>query len=211
MSGSAGAIVIGVLSLQGAFAEHVEHLRRLAATTCPWLSVAEVRTSAELEKCDGLIIPGGESTSMALIAEPDGLFAQLSRFANELKRPVWGTCAGCILLSDKVDHQKNGGQGLIGGLHVETARNYFGRQIQSFETDLEVHGIGKMRAIFIRAPAILRTLGDDVEVLARYGDVIVAVRQGNKLGCVFHPELCETDSRFHSLFVDIVHKDKLSR
>lgn len=197
-------MTIGVLALQGAFREHIDHLLSLKSTTHPNLSVVEVRDSASLSACDGLILPGGESTAMALVGSTSSIFSDLQAFVHVQRKPVWGTCAGCILLSDRVDHQKNGGQGLIGGIPIETARNHFGRQTQSFEVDLDVDGVGKLHAVFIRAPAILKTLSDDVKVLARCKDVVVAVQYGNRLATAFHPELVATDHRFHAFFANLV-------
>ena len=193
---------IGVLALQGAFAEHIKMLRQLGVTA------REVRKPDELDGLDGLIIPGGESTSMALIAERWGLVQPLKAWVGTGK-PTWGTCAGMILLSDRATGQKQGGQALIGGLDVTVNRNYFGRQIDSFEADLTVPALGDppVHAVFIRAPAITGT-GAGVEVLADLTDnagqtVAVAVQAGPILATAFHPELTD-DLRWHALFVRMV-------
>jgi pyridoxal 5'-phosphate synthase pdxT subunit len=193
---------IGVLALQGAFAEHIKMLRQLGVTA------REVRKPAELDGLDGLIIPGGESTSMALIAERWGLVQPLKAWVAAGK-PTWGTCAGMILLSDRATGQKQGGQALIGGLDVTVNRNYFGRQIDSFEADLRVPALGDppVHAVFIRAPAITGT-GPGVEVLADLTDsagqtVVVAVQAGPILATAFHPELTD-DLRWHAFFVQMV-------
>ena len=190
---------IGVLALQGAFLEHVKMLRRLGA------QAVEVRKAEQL---DGLIIPGGESTSMGLIAERWGLVEPLRQWVHS-GRPTWGTCAGMILLAERATGQKRGGQTLLGGLDVTVNRNYFGRQVDSFETDLPVPMLGDVPfpAIFIRAPAIAEA-GPTVEVLAQVtasnGEtVIVAVRQGALLATAFHPELTQ-DTRWHELFLEMV-------
>lgn len=196
------SLKIGVLALQGAFLEHIKMLRRLG------VEAVEVRKPEQLAGLDGLIIPGGESTTMGLIAEQWGLVEPLRAWVQE-GRPTWGTCAGMILLAEEATNQKQGGQPLLGGLHVTVNRNYFGRQVDSFEADLAVPALGDepFRAIFIRAPAITET-NNGVERLAELdtpaGDhVIVAVRQGSILATAFHPELTN-DERWHRLFLDMV-------
>lgn len=192
---------IGVLALQGAFREHVKKLRQIG------IEAVEVRLADHLAGLHGLIIPGGESTTMGNLARAYELVEPLRRFSRA--RPVWGTCAGLILLADRANGQKQGGQSLIGGLDITVDRNYFGRQVDSFEIDLAVPALARMaspgdpeggfHAIFIRAPAVLRT-GPGVEILARLpGETIVAVRQGHLLGTAFHPEL-SNDLRFHRYF-----------
>ena len=193
--------IIGVLALQGAFAEHASMVRRVGAR------VVEIRKPTQLEAIDGLIIPGGESTTMGLIAERWNMVQPLRQWVHS-GRPVWGTCAGMILLADRASGQKQGGQPLIGGLDVTVNRNYFGRQNESFEADLEVASLGNdlFHAIFIRAPAIVQT-GPGVRVLAqvrgRDEDVVVAVRQGTILATAFHPELTD-DLRWHRLFLEMI-------
>jgi 5'-phosphate synthase pdxT subunit len=194
-------LTIGVLALQGAFREHADLLRRLGA------DAVEVRKPEQLTRLDGLIIPGGESTTMGLVAERWGLVAPLRAWVRA-GRPIWGTCAGMILLAERATGQKQGGQPLLGGLDVTVNRNYFGRQTASFEVDLESPEVpgGPFRAIFIRAPAIVET-GPGVAVLAQvvgHGEaVVVAVRQRNLLATAFHPELTD-DSRWHQLFLEMV-------
>ena len=156
-------ILIGVLALQGAFLEHLAALRRLS------IPANEVRTIADLARCDGLIIPGGESTAIALLAQREGLLQPLRSFSAG-RRPIFGTCAGLILLSESVLGQKRGGQELIGGLHVTTQRNHYGTQLGSFRAPLTVdafstNGGPQSEAVFIRAPGIVE-VGADVEVLA---------------------------------------------
>jgi pyridoxal 5'-phosphate synthase pdxT subunit len=196
-------LTIGVLAVQGAFREHIKILEGLG------VRAVEVRKPEQLAELDGLIIPGGESTSMALIAERWGLVAPLRHWVHSGK-PTWGTCAGMILLAEQAVGQKQGGQALLGGLDVTVNRNYFGRQIHSFEADLEVPVLGDppFRAVFIRAPAITEA-GEHVEVLSQIhseetGDrVAVAVRSGSLLATAFHPELT-ADARWHQLFIDMV-------
>ena len=156
-------IVIGVLALQGAFLEHVATLRRLS------IAAIEVRSVADLSRCDGLILPGGESTAIALLAAREGLLQPLRSYSSQ-QRPVFGTCAGLILLSDCVLGQKRGGQELIGGLHVTTQRNHYGTQLGSFRAQLTVDAFAdsggpQSEAVFIRAPAIVE-VASDVQVLA---------------------------------------------
>ena len=190
-----------MLALQGAFLEHAAMLRGLGA------EAVEVRKPEQLAGVDGLVMPGGESTTMGLVAERWGLVEPLRAWVRAGK-PVWGTCAGMILLADHAVGQKQGGQPLIGGLDVTVNRNYFGRQNQSFEVllDAPVLGDEPFRAVFIRAPAILEA-GPAVQVLAEapgHGEqVIVAVRQGPILATAFHPELTD-DARWHRLFLDVV-------
>jgi 5'-phosphate synthase pdxT subunit len=157
-------IVVGVLALQGAFAEHIVLLRK-AAGTCsdPSLNYEfiEVRTPAELARCDALVLPGGESTAISLIAERTGLLEPLRDFVKVQRKPVWGTCAGLILLAESANKSKATGQELIGGLDVRVHRNYFGRQVESFEADLDLVFLPnqpRFRSVFIRAPVVEKIL-----------------------------------------------------
>jgi 5'-phosphate synthase pdxT subunit len=189
---------IGVLALQGAFHEHIQVLRRLGAVA------VEVRKPEQLAGLDGLVLPGGESTTMGLVAERWGLVEPLRAWVHG-GRPTWGTCAGMILLAERAAGQKQGGQPLLGGLDVTVNRNYFGRQVDSFETVLEVTVFDPPQspAVFIRAPAITQ-LGPEVEPLAALpGPIYVAVRQGAILATAFHPELTP-DTRWHALFLEMV-------
>jgi 5'-phosphate synthase pdxT subunit len=184
---------IGVLALQGAFIEHEQMLRRLGVET------VEVRLPAHLDGLDGLIIPGGESTTIGKLATDFGLLEPLRRFAAE--RPAWGTCAGLIFLARVAGRD----QPLLGLMDVRVARNAFGRQVDSFEADLSVPALGErpFPAVFIRAP-LIEQVGPDVEVLARLdGGRIVAARQRHLLATAFHPELTG-DDRFHRLFLEMV-------
>jgi 5'-phosphate synthase pdxT subunit len=187
---------VGVLALQGDVAEHVSALARLG------VEAVRVRRAADLAGLDGLIMPGGESTTIGQLAQERGLVEPLRRLVAD-GRPVWGTCAGMILLAEDVGRQ----QPLVGGLDVTVSRNHFGRQTESFEVDLPIAGLAgaPFRAVFIRAPAITRA-GPDVEVLARLeGGEIVAVRQGRLLATAFHPELTD-DLRLHRLFVELAER-----
>jgi 5'-phosphate synthase pdxT subunit len=197
---------IGVLALQGAFREHIAKLVELG------VDAVEVRSEQELEHLDGLIIPGGESTAMALIARKWGLVAPLKQFVNSGKA-VWGTCAGMIMLADNVSGQKADGQELIGGLKISVDRNHYGRQISSFFTEL-ITELGDQfvnTGVFIRAPHILDLDRDVVQVLASFKlqDNVIpcAVRQGNIMATAFHPELSKS-SAWHKYFTEqVVRKD----
>eukprot|EP00873_Tetraselmis_striata_P022491 jgi/Tetstr1/442755/TSEL_030843.t1 len=215
MAAADSSVLVGVLALQGSFREHVRMIEKISGA-----SAIEVRTKEELNSVDGLIIPGGESTTMALIAQEWGLLTELQEFAKTGK-PIWGTCAGLIFPRHKL-RQKEGGQALIGGLDVEVHRNFFGSQIHSFEAALDCPEVlpdapgfdRKFRAVFIRAPAIVE-VSDAVEVLGRYfltaeerkqvdvESVVVAVRQGGLMATAFHPEIT-SDPRWHMLFVEMV-------
>lgn len=185
---------IGVLALQGAFREHVEMLRGLGA------EAVEVRLPEELRAVDGLIIPGGESTTIGKIATQYGLIEPIREMVAAGK-PVWGTCAGMIVLAKDVGMR----QPLVGVMDVTVKRNAFGRQVDSFETDLNIPAIQNddptpFHAVFIRAP-LMESVGKNVQVLATLENgTIVAARQDNLLATSFHPELTQ-DGRFHKYFL----------
>ncbi|MYB42673.1 MAG: pyridoxal 5'-phosphate synthase glutaminase subunit PdxT [Chloroflexi bacterium] len=188
---------IGVLALQGDFREHVATLAALD------LPAFEVRTLEQLDDADGLIIPGGESTTIARLLLAFELREPLrARIASGL--PVWGTCAGAILLAKRAPGLD---RPTLGVLDITVERNAFGRQLDSFEADLEIAGVegGPFRGVFIRAPAIVAT-GPAVEVLARLEDgSIAACRDGALLATTFHPELTN-DLRLHALFAAMVEE-----
>ncbi|MDQ1709117.1 MAG: pyridoxal 5-phosphate synthase pdxT subunit [Frankiaceae bacterium] len=187
---------IGILALQGDVREHARMLLRVGAVP------VEVRRPAELDDIDGLIIPGGESTTIGKLADTFGLLEPL-RQAVASGLPTYGSCAGMIMLASGVlDGRAD--QPLIGGLDITVRRNAFGRQVDSFEADVEMAGVegGPVHAVFIRAPWV-ETCADAVEVVARAADRIVAVRQGWLLATSFHPELTD-DARVHGLFADMV-------
>jgi pyridoxal 5'-phosphate synthase pdxT subunit len=175
--------LIGVLALQGGFEAHIRALEELGA------EARAVRTAAELDGLDGLIIPGGESTTMTLGIEREQLAEPLRELVQQGK-PVLGTCAGLIMLDR--EH--------LGLLDVSARRNAFGRQLHSFEADLDLDGDGPLRAVFIRAPWV-EEHGDGVEVLAEVEGHPVAVRQGRILAVAFHPELTD-DRRLHRWLVE---------
>ncbi|HEU4945270.1 MAG TPA: pyridoxal 5'-phosphate synthase glutaminase subunit PdxT [Solirubrobacterales bacterium] len=175
---------LGVLAIQGGFEAHCEVLRELGA------EAREVRLPADLAQLDGLVIPGGESTTISMGIESAGL-AEPIRALHEAGGTVFGTCAGMIVCDS----------GHLGLIDASAERNAFGRQLQSFEADLEIEGIGDepLRAVFIRAPWVARC-GPDVEVLAAYEGHPVAIRERSVLACAFHPELTD-DPRLHALFM----------
>jgi pyridoxal 5'-phosphate synthase pdxT subunit len=191
---------IGVLALQGDVREH-----RRALTTAR-AEVVAVRRPAELEGLDGIVLPGGESTTMGKLLTTFELLEPL-RLALAAGLPAYGSCAGMILLADRV-LDGTADQVVLGGLDVTVRRNAFGRQVDSFEGDLDFAGVDgePMHAVFIRAPWV-ETAGPEVEVLARAADRIVAVRQGQLLATSFHPELTG-DPRVHQLFVSMVREHK---
>jgi pyridoxal 5'-phosphate synthase pdxT subunit len=186
---------IGVFALQGDVREHLQALTTLGADAFP------VRRPAELERCDGLVLPGGESTTMAKLARTFELLDPLrERVADGM--PTFGTCAGMILLADRIEGGVTG-QETIGGLDVTVRRNAFGRQVDSFEADLAFTGLeAPVHAVFIRAPWV-EAAGPAVEVLAEAHGHPVAVRQGHLLATSFHPEV-DGDGRVHRVFLDLV-------
>jgi pyridoxal 5'-phosphate synthase pdxT subunit len=191
---------VGVLALQGDVREHVATLENLGA------SVHQVRRAGDLEGLDGLILPGGESTAISHLLVTSGLRAPLQVLIND-GFPVFGTCAGLILLAQEVlDGRAD--QWSFGALDVAVRRNGYGRQIASFETPIAIEGRGSVPGVFIRAPRIER-YGEDVEVLASHdhgeGAHPVLVRQGSLWGCSFHPELT-SDVLVHSLFLDALQE-----
>ncbi len=193
----AGSVRVGVLALQGDVREHARVLRELGA------EVVGVRRPAELASVDGLVIPGGESSVIDKLSRAFGVQSAI-RTAIRGGMPVYGTCAGLILLADRITDGIEG-QETFGGLDVTVQRNAFGSQVDSFETDLTVPVLGEppVHAVFIRAP-IVRDTGRDVEAIGTLDDGrVVAVRQGALLGTSFHPEVTG-ETRFHALFLDAV-------
>lgn len=198
---------IGVLALQGAVAEHARALRAAGA------EVSTVRRPSELECLDGLIVPGGESTTMARLAAPVRLLESIrERHAEGMA--MFGTCAGMILMADQIlDAEALTGFERIGGLDVVVRRNGYGGQLESFVGPLQVAGLPgedttPLEAVFIRAP-VIESLGAEVEVIASWQDRPVAVRQGRILAASFHPELTP-DHRLHRYFVEITAEHKVS-
>lgn len=205
-AGSAGLFVrymkIGILALQGDFAEHEAVLKRLG------VEAVQVRLPEQLEGLDGLIIPGGESTTVGKLAVHYNLVEPLREFGE--RRPIWGTCAGAIFLSRDARRQ----QPLLDLMDITVERNAFGRQVESFEVDLDVPALEQVdpeekpfHAIFIRAPLIQSVQGE-AQVLAELEDGrIVAAQQGHLLATAFHPELTQ-DDRFHRYFIKIIEAEQ---
>ncbi|MEV5071610.1 pyridoxal 5'-phosphate synthase glutaminase subunit PdxT [Microbacterium sp. LMI12-1-1.1] len=190
---------VGVLALQGDVREHVRVLTELGA------EVTTVRRPAELAAIDGLVLPGGESSVIDKLSRAFGMREPV-RAAIAAGMPVYGTCAGLILLADRITDGIVGQQ-TFGGLDVTVRRNAFGSQVDSFEVDLDVPALGEppVHAVFIRAP-LVEEAGDGVERLAALDDGrVVAVRQGSLLGTAFHPEVTG-EHRFHALFLDMVRE-----
>jgi 5'-phosphate synthase pdxT subunit len=188
---------IGILALQGDFAKHAEAI--LAAGAEAGVIVHEVREAAGLANIDGLILPGGESTTIGKLLVRYGMIEPIKQFAAAGK-PVFGTCAGAILLAKHIEKYD---QVSLGLLDIQVQRNAYGRQSESFEADIPAPSLGAspLRGVFIRAPVITRT-GKGVEVLAEYGDSPVLVRQGNVIAAAFHPELTD-DLRVHQFFLSL--------
>lgn len=183
---------VGVLALQGDFEAHARALARAGA------DAIEVRSAAQLQDIDALVIPGGESTTMLKLIDIEGLFEPLKKFGES--HPVFGTCAGAILLASEVT---NPSQASLGLMDIDVERNAYGRQIDSRIAHLEPEGIdGDLEAVFIRAP-IIRRVGENAKVLARYDGDPVLVEQGRHLVATFHPELTG-DARIHKMFLDKV-------
>ena len=185
---------VGVLALQGDVREHVRALESAGADAVP------VKRVGDLEGLDGIVLPGGESTTMGKLLT---LFDLIDPLRDRIRAglPTYGTCAGMILLAAEVLDGRHD-QKLLGGLDITVRRNAFGSQVHSFEEDLEVDGVGTVHGVFIRAPWVERA-GESVDVLARVGDHPVAVRSGHLLATSFHPELTG-DGRMHAYFVSMM-------
>ncbi|MCR4427094.1 MAG: pyridoxal 5'-phosphate synthase glutaminase subunit PdxT [Firmicutes bacterium] len=186
---------IGVLSYQGAVSEHIDSVRRLG------MEAVKIRDARALEGVDGLILPGGESTTHGKLLVKYGLDEAIRERASR-GMPVFGTCTGIILLAREI---VGSDQPRLGLMDIAVERNAFGRQVDSFEADIEVDGLGDLfPAVFIRAP-VVRRVGPRVKVLARWQGDPVMVREGQFLGCAFHPELTE-DTRIHEYFLGMVEE-----
>lgn len=188
----AGKKTIGVLALQGAFIEHEAVLRKCGVET------RQVRSVQELKTVDGLILPGGESTTIGKLMNKFGLDTVIQEQASQ-GMPVWGTCAGMILLAKEIDGSD---QLRLGLMDMLVKRNAFGRQVDSFEVDMEIEEIGPTRGVFIRAPYVEKVWGE-ARILSRFRDKIVMVRQNKLLTTAFHPELTE-QSEIHRYFVEML-------
>ncbi|ORE06761.1 SNO glutamine amidotransferase [Rhizopus microsporus var. microsporus] len=212
MSNDIIQVVIGVLALQGAFIEHMHMLKKIPQVK----DVIAVRTEEQLKQVDALIIPGGESTSMALIAERCNMLEPLRAFVQQ--KPTWGTCAGMIMLAKEAHGAKKGGQQLLNALDVSVNRNQFGSQKESFKTLLhlpDILGQEPFDAVFIRAPVISEIKSPNVKVVGRLeqkvgqteAETAVAVLQDHLFATAFHPELTN-DNRLHEFFVNLAIKYK---
>ncbi len=194
-------VKVGVLALQGAVREHIRALEAAGA------EVVAVKRVEQLQDIDGLIFPGGESTTMRRLIDKYGFFEPLKEFGKSGK-PIFGTCAGLILMASKLAGGENAHLGLI---DMTVERNAFGRQVDSFEASLMITDVADdFVGVFIRAPRILE-VGNDVEIICKHNDKIVAVKQDNFLACSFHPELTD-DHRMAEYFVKMVEdaKEKLA-
>lgn len=191
---------IGVLALQGAIAEHIRSLESAGA------EAVAVKRTEELQDLHGLVIPGGESTTIGKLMRKYGFMDAVRDFAAQGK-PIFGTCAGLIILANEIEGQEEAHLGLM---NMTVARNAFGRQRESFETDLDVKGIDNpIRAVFIRAP-LIKSVGAGVEVLSTYKDEIVTARQGQFLAASYHPELTD-DFRLHAYFLEMAKEAVASK
>jgi len=191
-------VEIGVLALQGAFREHRKLLKDCGTKS------REIRKPEELEGISGLIIPGGESTTIGKLMVDFGLLEPIKELANQ-GLPIFGTCAGLVLLAKEIEGSS---QPRLGLMDMEVVRNGFGRQVESFEADLEISALGitPFRGIFIRAPYI-KKVSPNIGILASLGEKTVFARQGNFLACSFHPELTD-DTRVHRYFLDMVKQGR---
>ncbi len=186
---------IGVLALQGAIKEHIKLIEQIGHEGLA------VKKNEQLKDIDGLIIPGGESTTIGKLMIKYGFDVAINEFSQQ-KKPIFGTCAGLIILAKEISALNESNLGLM---DVTAERNGFGRQKESFEVDIEVDGIAKdFRAVFIRAPYIIE-VSENVKILAKYENKIVAARQGHLLCSAFHPELTD-DSRMHGYFINMVNE-----
>ena len=185
--------VVGVLALQGDFREHLELLRSMNA------EAREVRSVQDLRECSALIIPGGESTTISNLLDSSGLGAEIKKRAGR-GMAIYGTCAGAIIIARKVLREKMFRP--LNLIDIEVERNAFGRQVDSFEAEIEVKGLGKLNGVFIRAP-VIKKAGKKAEVLASFNGKPVLVRQGNILAGKFHPE-AEHNTKIHEFFLEMI-------
>jgi|SRR3989338_1751156 len=185
-------MIIGVLALQGDFKEHIEILKKCG------VDAVEVRLPSDLNEVSGLVIPGGESTTIGKLLDSSGLHDSIVKKYGK-GMPIYGTCAGAILLAKKIEGSD---QPRLGLLDVNVKRNDYGRQLDSFEAPLDLRRIGKINGIFIRAP-IISSIGKNVEILGKEKNNPVLIQQGNILASTFHPELTD-DKRVHEYFIKMV-------
>ncbi len=193
---------IAVVGVQGDVEEHVLALKKALKNLKIDGEVVATRRKGVVERSNAVVIPGGESTTISRLIWRDGIAEEILSLHEEGK-PIMGTCAGLIILAKRGDEQvEKTRTKLLGILDVKVKRNAFGRQRESFEAEIDFKGIGKYKAVFIRAP-IVEEVGEDVDVLAKFEDKIVAVQQENVLGLAFHPELTE-DTRIHEYFIKMI-------
>ena len=201
-------VKIGIIGLQGAVGEHIEAVKRAMRKLGIKGEAVWVGRSEQLDGVDGIIIPGGESTTIGKLMLTTGLFEKVKRMAAG-GTPILGTCAGLITLAKRGDeHVMRTKQPLLGLMDIGVVRNAFGRQRESFEVDLEIPALGRepLKCVFIRAPAV-KEVGRGVDVLAEFNGKIVAVQQGKLIGVAFHPELT-TDTRLHEYFLRLCQQKK---
>jgi len=215
---------IGILEVQGAYLEHRVALQKAndKLDTNSRLVIHEVRTPEHItDTLDGLVIPGGESTAISLFLKRNKMVEPLRDWVKDEHHVTWGTCAGMILLAKMTENQKIGGQPTLDIMDVDVSRNFFGRQVQSFEADISIKDrqlsnlipSKTFHGVFIRAPAVIKTLKPEVEILGTLSrpdvkdDVIVAAKQGNVFSTAFHPELTD-DCSWHMFFLQMVYQVK---
>ena len=190
-------MIIGVIGFQGDVSEHIDILRKINRSGKFDVEVREIRRKEDLEGISGLIIPGGESTTIYKLIRQYGIYEEIMQKVRE-GMPVMGTCAGIILLSSETGDERVKGMGL---LYIVIERNAYGRQVNSFIDDVEIKGVGKYKAVFIRAPVIEKC--GKVDIISSYRDDPVMVRNNNVLGLTFHPELTG-DTRVHEYFLRMI-------
>jgi 5'-phosphate synthase pdxT subunit len=190
-------VQVGIIALQGDVSEHAEAMKKVLRDKA---SIVEIKRPGIIPICQAIVLPGGESTTISQQLISTGLAKEI-KMAASAGKPILATCAGLVLAATNVEG--NSSVKPLGLMDITISRNIFGPQRESFETDLNVKGMNKLyRAVFIRAPGIIRA-GKDVDILAHIGNIAVAIRQGNKLGLAFHPELTD-DLRFHQIFVQMM-------
>ncbi|MEK7146101.1 MAG: pyridoxal 5'-phosphate synthase glutaminase subunit PdxT [Patescibacteria group bacterium] len=192
MPNAAGDLVVGVLGIQGSIREHIASLKKAGVLT------KEVLTPEDLNEVDGLVIPGGESSVLSKLMKKNELIEPL-KARIEKGFPVYGTCAGMIILSQTADEEMQP----LAVMDLDVERNAYGRQVDSFVSDVSMEDIGNFPAVFIRAPQV-RRVGANVKVLAKHGEMPILCRQGNLLAGSFHPELTD-DLRLHQYFIKLCH------
>jgi len=196
---------VGVIALQGAVTEHIDAVKRALRELGIEGNAVPIRRRKELEKVDGLIIPGGESTTISRLLEKASI-SEIIKDRAQVSMPIMGTCAGCILLAKKGDEEVEKSETkLLGLMNMKVKRNAFGRQRESFETKLDIEGFDlPFKALFIRAPAIESVWGECEALASAEGEIVLA-RQDNLLACAFHPELTD-DMRVHRLLLEMIIK-----